>query len=128
MDSEEFAITSNITSQSALVLAGFTAQSCQLIVPHSVTSVDICVVVSSRYVEFAALELKASYSEDLERLDVLDRIQEGVERFGEVTTSCIYRFAFQILSVSSGNCEQLRQHKNTIPDVTTLFQTLHVIN
>lgn len=54
MDSEEFAITSSITLQSTLVFTGFTAKSCQLIVPHSMASVDICLAVSSGYVECAA--------------------------------------------------------------------------
>lgn len=64
MDSEEFAITSSITSQSTLILMGYTAKSWQL----NMTSLDIWLMFSSIYVEYAALELKVwlqSYREDL---------------------------------------------------------------
>lgn len=49
MDSEEFAITSSVTSHSTLIFTGFAAKSCQLIVPHNMTLPDICLVFTSRY-------------------------------------------------------------------------------
>lgn len=58
MDSEEFAITSPITLQSTLVFTGFTAKSCQLIVPHSMTCLAVCLLFSSRYVVYAVSESK----------------------------------------------------------------------
>lgn len=58
MDSEEFAITSLITLQSTLVFTGFTAKSCQLIVPHSMTCLAVCLLFSSRHVVYAVSESK----------------------------------------------------------------------
>lgn len=80
VDSEEFVITSSITLQSALIFTGFPAKSCLLIVPHNMTSSDICLQICSSE---GCIKIESGVyihtKKTFQSLEVQDKMQETVE-------------------------------------------------